>query len=76
MDTCCLAMLITRRALDRNSNFLNWPTSCRLLYRAFFDELRFSKQQQWTITNYTVLLVAGVLGVAKAISPATFGKFI
>jgi hypothetical protein len=47
-----------------------------ILYRAFFDELRFAKQQQWTITNYTVLLMAGVFGVAKAISPATFGKFI
>jgi hypothetical protein len=47
-----------------------------ILYRAFFDELRFAKQQQWTITNYTLLLMAGVFGVAKAISPATFGKFI
>jgi len=45
-----------------------------ILYRAFFDELRFAKQQQWTITNYTVLLMGGVFGVAKAISPATLGK--
>jgi hypothetical protein len=46
-----------------------------ILYRAFFDELRFAKQQQWTITNYTVLLMGGVFGVAKVISPTTFGKF-
>jgi hypothetical protein len=45
-----------------------------ILYRAFTDELRFAKQQQWTITNYTVLLMGGVFGVAKVISPATLGK--
>jgi hypothetical protein len=47
-----------------------------ILYRAFFDELRFAKQQQWAITNYTVLLMGGVFAVAKVISPATSGKVI
>jgi len=44
--------------------------------RVFFDELRFAKQQQFTITNYTLLLMAGVFAVAKVISPTTPGKII
>jgi hypothetical protein len=36
-----------------------------ILYRAFFDELRFAKQQQWTVTNYTLLLMGAAYGLAK-----------
>jgi hypothetical protein len=36
-----------------------------ILYRAFLDELRFAKQQQWTITNYILLLMGAAYGVAK-----------
>ncbi len=36
-----------------------------MLYRAFLDELRFAKQQQWTITNYALLLMGAAYGVAK-----------
>jgi hypothetical protein len=44
-----------------------------ILYRAFFDELRFAKQQQWTVTNYTLLLMGAAYGLAKltAKSPPT-----
>src|SRR5258708_34132248 len=46
-----------------------------ILYRAFFDELRFAKQQQWTITNYLVLTMAAVYGIAKIISKSpTFSE--
>jgi hypothetical protein len=45
-----------------------------ILYRVFFDELRFAKQQQFTTTNYTLLLMAGLFAIARVISPATLGK--
>ena len=47
----------------------------KILYRAFIDELRFAKQQQWTITNYTVLSIVGLFGVAKVTSAGASGKF-
>jgi hypothetical protein len=46
-----------------------------ILYRVFFDELRFAKQQQWMITNYTVLSIVGLFGVAKVTSAGASGKF-
>jgi hypothetical protein len=39
-----------------------------IFYRALIDELRFVKQQQWTITNYLLLLIGAVFGVAKLTS--------
>jgi hypothetical protein len=30
------------------------------VFKALFDELKFIKQQQWTITNYAVLLLAAI----------------
>jgi hypothetical protein len=36
-----------------------------ILYRALLDELRFAKQQQWTVTNYTLLLMGSVYGLAR-----------
>jgi len=46
-----------------------------ILYRAFIDELRFAKQQQWTITNYLALTMAAVFGVAKLVSKSpTFSE--
>src|SRR5258708_39689829 len=41
-----------------------------ILYRAFFDELRFAKQQQWTITNYLLLLMGAGFGLFKVTSPS------
>jgi len=42
-----------------------------ILYRAFLDELRFAKQQQWTITNYVLLLMGAAYGVAKLTAKST-----
>jgi hypothetical protein len=39
-----------------------------ILYRAFLDELRFAKQQQWTVTNYTLLLMGAGYGLAKLVA--------
>jgi hypothetical protein len=47
-----------------------------ILYRAFSDELRFAKQQQWTITNYSLLLMAAVFGVARLSALATSEKIV
>jgi hypothetical protein len=33
------------------------------LYRAWLDELKFRKQQQWIMTNYFVLIVAGIYAI-------------
>jgi len=51
------------------------------LYRVFFDEMKFAKQQQWTVTNYLLLLIAAVLGVTAALkttngSEKTFASFL
>jgi hypothetical protein len=49
-----------------------------ILYRAFFDELRVTKQQQWTITNYALLLMGALFGVVKlgSRSPSPDGKMV
>jgi hypothetical protein len=49
-----------------------------ILYRALFDELKFAKQQQWTITNYLLVLMGAMVGLAKLAlaSPIGFVKFI
>jgi hypothetical protein len=39
-----------------------------ILYRAFLDELRFAKQQQWTVTNCTLLLMGAAYALAKLIA--------
>jgi hypothetical protein len=42
-----------------------------ILYRALIDELKFAKQQQWTITYYTLLLMGAVFAVAKLSSKSS-----
>jgi len=39
----------------------------RLLYQVTAADLAYFKSQQWSVTNYTLLLLAGVLGVADMI---------
>jgi hypothetical protein len=47
-----------------------------ILYRAFHDELRFAKQQQWTITYYSVLLIGAGVGLARATLPMSCGRVV
>src|SRR4051794_9136446 len=43
-----------------------------ILYRVYHDELRFAKQQQWMVTNYALLLVGAIYGLARVtLSPQT-----
>jgi hypothetical protein len=46
-----------------------FPTVVDTSYKASVDHIRFMKQQQWMISNYLVLILAGIFGVAKAFSP-------
>jgi hypothetical protein len=47
------------------------------IYRTLIDELKFVKQQQWMITNYLLLVLAAIFGIAKAITTLTaFEKFL
>jgi hypothetical protein len=36
-----------------------------ILYRVLFDDLKFAKQQQWTITNYALILMGAIFALAK-----------
>jgi hypothetical protein len=58
-------------ATDNDSKKTEMSKPAEILYRAFVDELRFAKQQQWTITNYVLLVMAAVFAVAKLVSPLT-----
>jgi hypothetical protein len=41
------------------------------LQKAQIDLIEFAKKQQWTITNYSVLIYAAIFGVAHAFNAAT-----
>jgi len=41
----------------------------RLLYQISVNDLTYFKTQQWSVTNYTLLLYAGVVGVAQMLKP-------
>jgi hypothetical protein len=40
-----------------------------VVYKALHEQVSFLKKQQWTITNYLVLLYAAVFAVKREISP-------
>ncbi len=42
----------------------------RLLYQITVSDLTYFKTQQWSVTNYTLLLFAGVVGVAQMLKPS------
>jgi hypothetical protein len=37
------------------------------VHKAVFDVIQFCKKQQWTITNYVVLVYAAIFGIAKGL---------
>ena len=49
-----------------------------ILYRVLFDDLKFVKQQQWTITNYALILMGAIFALAKlgTGSPALLEKIV
>jgi hypothetical protein len=46
------------------------------LYRVLIDELRFAKRQQWMVSNYVLVLMAALFGVARLASVMIVGKFV
>jgi hypothetical protein len=44
------------------------PQLAPQMYKATTDNVTFSKRQQWAITNYTVLVYAGLVGLAKSLT--------
>jgi len=45
------------------------PDELRLLYQITVSDLAYFKIQQWSVTNYSLLLFAGVVGVAQMLRP-------
>jgi len=43
-----------------------------IIYRAMFEQISFLKKQQWTITNYLLLVYAAVFSIKKEVASATW----
>jgi len=41
----------------------------RMLYQITVSDLTYFKTQQWSVTNYTLALLAGLIGVAQFLKP-------
>jgi hypothetical protein len=41
------------------------PLQVSTVFKAIFDELRFMKQQQWAITNYSAAILAAIYAVRQ-----------
>jgi hypothetical protein len=39
----------------------------RLAYQSALEDIRFFKSQQWTVTNYTVLIYGAIIAVSRAV---------
>jgi hypothetical protein len=46
----------------------------RLLYQITVGDLTYFKTQQWSVTNYSLLLYAGIVGVAQMLKPTLTGS--
>jgi hypothetical protein len=44
------------------------PPQVEIVFRALFEELRFMKRQQWTITNYGALILAAIYAVRQQLT--------
>jgi hypothetical protein len=44
------------------------PSQVEIVFRALFEELRFMKRQQWTITNYGVLILAAIYAMREHVT--------
>jgi hypothetical protein len=41
------------------------------VYGVLFDEMKFARRQQWTVTNYMLLLLGAIFGVGVALKSIT-----
>ncbi|MEW6168906.1 MAG: hypothetical protein AB1651_14605 [Pseudomonadota bacterium] len=47
-----------------------------LLYQVTVSDLAFFKSQQWAITNYSVLVYAGLVGLAQVVAQTALSKLV
>jgi hypothetical protein len=45
------------------------PEEMRLLYQITVADLSYFKSQQWSVTNYALLIYAGLVGIAQFLKP-------
>jgi hypothetical protein len=45
------------------------PEEMRLLYQVTVADLSYFKSQQWSVTNYSLLIYAGLVGIAQFLKP-------
>lgn len=48
----------------------------RMLYQVTVSDLTYFKTQQWSVTNYALLILAGVIGVAQFLSLSCSDRII
>lgn len=41
------------------------------VYKALLDNMQFVKKQQWSITNYLILILAALFGISRTFQPLT-----
>lgn len=44
------------------------------IHKSIYDAINFSKKQQWTITNYVVLVYGAIFGLSRYGNPTTIEK--
>ena len=47
----------------------NVTDELQLLYTALISDIQFYKSQQWSVTNYTVLIYAALIGISQILEP-------
>ena len=47
----------------------NVTEELQLLYTALINDIQFYKSQQWSVTNYTVLIYAALIGISQILEP-------
>ncbi len=61
--------------MSDSSNLLpNDHSELELLYNVSVSDLAFFKQQQWTVTNHALVVIAGLVGIAKLLSPPSLAQ--
>ncbi|MCI0528994.1 MAG: hypothetical protein L0Y56_16275 [Nitrospira sp.] len=51
-------------------NEANMDEYVRLAYQSSLEDIRFFKKQQWTVTNYTILLYVSIIALARYVNPS------
>jgi hypothetical protein len=55
----------TSQQTPQNPNSSQPSEQALVVYRALYEQVAFLKKQQWTITNYLLLIYAAVFAIKK-----------